>query len=62
MTYMSVHADRVAGLEAEVVHGVRGAERVPELERHVRPHDLPSPDDVVRAVAGWVRSAGPVSE
>ena len=54
-----VHADRVAGLEADVVHGVRGAERVPELERPVRPHDLSSPDDVIRAVAGWVRSAGP---
>ena len=54
-----VHADRVAGLEADVVHRVRGAERVPELERAVRPHDLSSPHDVVRAVAGWVRSTGP---
>ena len=54
-----VHADRVARLEADVVHGVRRTERMPELERPVRPHDLSSSQNVVRAVAGWVRPTGP---
>ena len=53
-----VHADRVAGSEAEVVRGVIGAKWVAELERDVRAGDLPGSHDVVGAVAGRIRSVG----